>query len=276
MPYLCRVQVRDIAILGTGWLGLPLVGKLAAAGLIVRGSYRSQEAERAIRRAGGTPYPVDLPAGPETLTPFLENADVLVFTLPPGGRRLGELAPADYLEKIRCLSPFLDRLHLIFTSSTGVYGDGTYPDSYRGASEITPPAPGTHSGRAVLAAERFFMTHCSRLTILRLAGLYGPDRDPTNFFRNREAIPEADAPVNLVHREDVLSAIHHVIISDITGTFNVCAAAHPPKRTFYGELLRRAGSTEKRWIAGGGDRKTVDSSLLRATGWAPRYDDLGS
>ncbi len=259
------MALSTVAILGTGWLGLPLVEALAAEGLNLRGSYRRTTEPGAIRAAGGVPYRIELPCGPDVLTPFLRGADVLVITLPPGGRRLGERAPADYLQKLRCLSHFLDQVRVVFTSSIGIYGDRTC---------APPPVPVTASGRAVLAAEEFLAQHCPRLTVLRLAGLYGPGRDPANFFRNRATITRADAPVNLLHREDAIAAIRHVILAGIEGTYNVCAAAHPTKKEFYGKRLGRVGLFDKRWVAGGADGKRVSSTALRKTGWQPRHDDL--
>lgn len=261
---------QTVAILGTGWLGGALVGKLVKAGYVVRCSYRSAETKERITAAGGSAFYLDLPHDGEQLGYFLEAADALVIALPPKGRSLGDRAEELYLAAIATLSGQLDDLWVIYTSSTGVYGgEGTGR-----TTEDAAVAPDTSSGRAVVAAENWLMKNARRLTILRLAGLYGPGRDPANFFRRRDTIPNGDAPVNMVHREDVLEAIAFVLRIRPKGIFNVCSSTHPTKRAFYGEMLRNARLPEKKFLAGGGMGKRIDSSRLRQLGWMPIHDKL--
>ena len=141
-------------------------------------------------------------------------------------------------------------------------------------TEATLPAPATHSARAVMAAERWLAGHAERLTVLRLAGLFGPGRDPATFFAGGRAVPQADAPVNMLHQADAVAAIVRVIATEATGTFNVCAATHPTKRTFYSTLAQRVGCDIPIFTPGGATGKIVDSTALRILGWVPRYDDL--
>ncbi len=262
---------KTIAILGTGWLGMPLVRALAHRGHAVRASYRREATRAQLLDLGADPYPIDLPALSGPLEVFLRDCDALVVTLPPGGRRLREEATTTYLAALAPLADVLtDGLHLVYTSSTGVYGRAAGGR----VTEATPPAPDTHSAQAVLAAERWLSDRAARLTVLRLAGLFGPGRDPASFFASGRTVAQADAPVNLVHQADAVAAIAHVIGTGATGTFNVCAATHPTKRAFYGTLSQRAGREAPIFTAGGAAGKLVDSTALRTLGWVPRHDDL--
>lgn len=261
---------KNIAILGSGWLGLPLIDHLATLGHNVRASYR-REANRAdIIEAGGDPYLLDLPDLDSPLNAFLLDVDALIITLPPGGRTLGDRTTEVYLAALNALDGMLTKLHLVYTSSTGVYGSEVTGI----VNETTPPAPSTNSSKAVVAAEQWLSQQTVQLTVLRLAGLFGPGRDPSGFFRRRDVIPNGDAPVNLVHRHDVLRAVELVLDKQLYGTFNVCALTHPTKRAFYTSHLRQAGLPQKDFTEGGADGKVIDSTKIRQAGWAPRHDEL--
>jgi nucleoside-diphosphate-sugar epimerase len=70
--------------------------------------------------------------------------------------------------------------------------------------------------------------------VLRLGGLYGPDRDPARSLSGRTGVAGPDAPVNLVHRDDVIGVVQAILAQDVrNGVFNVVADAHPTKRAYY-------------------------------------------
>lgn len=71
-------------------------------------------------------------------------------------------------------------------------------------------------------------------TIIRFSGLVDSRRHPGRFFLNGRRIPQADAPVNLIHLQDCLGIIEAVIHQQAWGeVFNGCADTHPTKREFY-------------------------------------------
>lgn len=264
-----------IGIIGCGWLGLPLLEALVEDEHTVWGTSRSKETLARVAAGGGRAVQLSLPGPlPEAL---MADFDALIITLPPGGRQLGEDAPAVYLERLEALAPLLQGAtppHVIYTSSTGVYGTAS-----GAVDETTPTAPVTHSGRAVVAAERWLDNLPVPTTILRLAGLVGPDRHPGRFYGGRSrAIPAADAPVNLVHREDVIAALKTLLAQKptvhTTAVYNVCAAAHPAKGTFYATASAALGLSVAGQEPGGEDGKIIGSDKLRALGWQPKWDDL--
>lgn len=264
-----------IAVIGCGWLGLPLLEALLEAGHSVIGTSRSAETLTRVAALGGQAVRLSLPdALPEEL---LGDINALIITLPPGGRQLGQDAPTIYRQRLDALTPLLQRdasMRVIYTSSTGVYGNVTGE-----VTETTPLAPTTHSGRAVVAAEEWLEQSSATVTILRLAGLIGPDRHPGRFYGGRSrAIPASDAPVNLVHRDDVISAIQLCLTSSLQeGSkewYNVCAAAHPTKGRFYSAAAAELGLSVAGLIPGGEDGKIINSDKLRALGWQPRWDSL--
>ncbi|MEM6773104.1 MAG: hypothetical protein AAF597_21185, partial [Bacteroidota bacterium] len=216
--------------------------------------------------------PMELPA--ELLSP----PEVLIITLPPGGRKLGPGATETYLASLASLEPLLEGAQLvIFTSSTGVYGAAAGAGV---VDEETPPAPSTYSSQAVVAAEGWLQSKVLSLAILRLAGLIGPGRDPGRFYGgSARSIPRANAPVNLVHQADVISAIQTLIANynSLHGgqhIFNVCAAAHPSKGDFYTAAAALLNLPITGLEPGGHADKIIDSTKLRRLGWEPAWDSL--
>ena len=263
----------NISILGCGWLGLPLLKALVADGHTVKGSSRNPETLAAIKRAGAAAFRIDLP---QVVPPgFSKDCEVLIITLPPGGRKFGAEAARRYTACLGALSEWLrsaDAPAVIFTSSIGVYGN-----HHSGViTERNRPYPDTHSGHAVLEAEALLESSRTPLTILRLAGLVAADRHPGRFFGgNGRPVPATNAPVNLVHRLDVIAAVRLLLgNTEPCEIYNVCANAHPTKGDFY---VRAAGALGLEVVGtepGGADGKIINSDKLRARGWKPRWDDL--
>ncbi len=265
----------NISILGCGWLGLPLLKSLVEDGHVVKGSSRNPKTLAEIQKSGGQAFLIDLPQG--LPTGFTDGCNVLIITLPPGGRKFGAAASEKYIERLRCLASWFKEPGapaIIFTSSTGVYGAAREGVT----TERNRPAPSTHSAIAVLEAEQWLEgTHHRPLTILRLAGLIAEDRHPGHFFGGKDwIIPEADMPVNLIHRTDVITAIKLCLRLDgqLPNVFNVCAAAHPTKGDFYTRAANALGLKIKGAKAGGEKGKIVNSEKLRNLGWKPVWDDL--
>ncbi|MEM6395936.1 MAG: SDR family oxidoreductase [Bacteroidota bacterium] len=282
-----------IGVIGAGWLGLPLVGHLSRAGRYrLLATTRREEKLAAISQAGATAVLLHLPidkieeednsakgiasklrplaVSNQTGQPELKklfSADVLIVTLPPGRSRLDTFNA--YGAEINSLIDAARRFgcsRFIYTSSTGVYGQAKGR-----VDEQSPTIPTTESARAVLAAEQAFEASGIPTTILRLAGLYGPDRDPGRWFQKRP-IKNADAPVNLVHQQDVIRAIQLVIEQNAWNkTYNVCGADHPTKGEYYKNAALALGLDPPTTEAGGQDGKWVDSSKIREQlGWASR------
>ena len=262
-----------MGVLGAGWLGTPLVEGLLESGFEVRAAHRSDEGvaiRSTARRA--TNFRVHLPK--VAPAEFFKDLDYLVLTLPPGGRKWGEEATEVYTAQLRpVLSVALENagLHVLFCSSTGVYGETTGR-----VDETAEVRPNTHSSRAVVAAEELLSSVADRLTIVRLAGLVGPGRHPGRFYGGRSApIRFADAPVNLVHQADAVAAIRLLIERGApAGVFNVCAAAHPAKGEFYGAAAGAISLEVGARESGGADGKIIESRRLRQLGWSPTHDDL--
>lgn len=267
--------IKKVAIVGLGWLGMPLALALAADGMQVVGSKTTPDGVDAARMAGVECYPLEITpemAGDaEDLAQLLE-VDALVITLParrtPEGSRL-------YLQAVQLLvdSALAHQVkRVIVTSSTAVYGDQP-----RDVDETTPLDPVTHSGRA-LAELEVWLNQLPNIAvdILRLGGLVGQDRHPGRFLAGKTGIKNGSHGVNLVHQDDVIAAIR-LLLRHPEGnrTYNLCAPQHPPKAVFYRSAAARLGLTPPQFepddqSAG----KIVDGSrICRELGFAYQFPD---
>lgn len=275
---------RRISILGCGWLGLPLGRRLAERGHRVRGSTTSPEKLPALRKAGIEAHLLRLaPALQADEADAFFGADVLVLSVPPPRRRND--ARAYYRLQINAVAERLGGApvrHVLFCSSTGVYpdaggGEVTEEDATPGRVPERAAAGLRETGRALLDAEGLLVEADGfQTTILRLAGLYGPDRAPGRFLAGRTRVSGAGQPVNLLHQADALGLIESVIEQDAWGEiFNACADAHPTRRAFYTAAARALGldppvfSDEE----GGGGKTVSNRKAKEKLGYAYEHPD---
>ena len=223
----------QISILGAGWLGLSLGEALVADGHTVKASTTTRDKLAQIEAAGMQAYQLSIDREGTLSDPGdFFTTDLLIITLPPGGRRdpeVEERYPKQVVAIIRAAIRSGIR-RLLFTSSTSVYGDVEAE-----VQETTTLSPATASGRALEAVEGYLQELTDlQVTILRLAGLAGPDRHPGRWFAGKKNVPNGQQRVNMVHREDVIGIIRAVIQQGGWGeVFNVCADEHPMKADFY-------------------------------------------
>jgi nucleoside-diphosphate-sugar epimerase len=228
--------MKKVAIIGLGWLGMPLALSLMSRGFEVVGSKTTPDGVEAARMSGIECYQLELT--PELICEAhdleqLLYADALVITLP--ARRTVE-GSEGYFNAVRMLVDSAIAFgvpHIIFTSSTSVYGETTGL-----VREDSPLKPVTPSGRVLAELERWLheLPNTS-VDILRLAGLVGTDRHPGRFLAGKVDVKGGAQGVNLVHQDDVIAAIQLLLKLPKGGhVYNLCAPNHPTKREFYPAL----------------------------------------
>lgn len=268
------MDIRTISVLGCGWLGLPLAGALVRAGYAVRGSTTTPDKLAEIEAAGARPH--RLVVGEEVdgdeVGAFF-GSEVLVFAVPPSA---SAVPYSDVARAVRHAAERHGTGWVLMTSSTSVYPDldGVVDEADAGAEEGLPLG---RRGEEVLAAERVFYA-CERCdtTVLRLAGLYGYGRHPARTLAGQTDIAGGEAPVNLVHRDDVIGAVEVVLAQEARGrTFNVCADAHPTRRRLYPAVAERLGLEPPVFTDGaaGGYKIVSNRRLKDELGYVFRHPD---
>ena len=226
-----------VSILGCGWYGLELGKELVKSGYPVKGSTTRAEKLILLQDCGILPYLVKFEEEDEHFDPDFFNSDVLIICIPP---KRSTAEQHTFLSKLKRIASAARQLtkHVIFISSTSVYGDRNMA-----VDENTDPQPDTDSGKAIRSAEQLLKNENGfDTTVLRFGGLIGPGRDPGRFFAGKSAIPNGDAPVNLIHLEDCIGITMQIIENDCYGyIINACAPEHPDRRSFYTAATLRSG-----------------------------------
>ena len=227
-----------VSILGCGWLGLPLAHYLNGKGYLVKGSRTSPEGAHQLREQGIEGYAVLLDkagiAGDENFW----RADIMVVNFPP----LRQYAEQHVLQ-VQALIGELNKSsisHVLFISSTSVYAD------INGVvTEENTETPEKGSGKVLRAAEALLMQQSSfTTTVLRLGGLIGYDRLPLSAASVAARVRNWDAPMNVIHRDDVIGIIHTIIERQAWGEiFNACMDEHPVRRAYYQAAANAVGFT---------------------------------
>lgn len=128
--------------------------------------------------------------------------------------------------------------HLIFTSSTSVYGD-----TARECDETATPDPQTESARQILAAEQHLLdSGISNIDILRLGGLYCAERHPVSRLVQKQNIPGGNRPINIVHRNIAVESLFQTAFNPGGRRLkNIIEPRHPTRREFYTEEAAKLG-----------------------------------
>lgn len=225
---------KKISILGCGWLGFPLAQQFISKGYEVKGSTTSIIKHRKLKAENIQPYIVELHENEIVgdFEHFLEGSELLIINFPP---KLRGDEPESLVKKIENCLPFIEKStvkKVIFVSSTAVF-----PDSFpmKTIYEDTPPQPNDERGKQLLETENRLRYNTQfETTILRFGGLFGENRHPVNHIAGRKNIDNPEAPVNLIHQQDCINLIFHIIDTKLWGkTLNAVYPKHPKRNEYY-------------------------------------------
>ena len=198
-------------IVGCGYVGLSLGAELVKQGHEVFGLRRSTGAEADLKSAGIKPLTGDITKA-EQLAQLPGGYDWVVNCVSASGGGADEYRQV-YLQGMRNLVEWLGAAppkKFVYTSSTSVYGqnDGSL------VKESSPTEPAVETGRILVETERVLLAAARErkfpAVILRLAGIYGPDRGYwfKQYLANEARIEGNGARIlNMIHRDDAAGAI---------------------------------------------------------------------
>jgi len=152
------------------------------------------------------------------LEPALTAAEALLVSVPPG-----EAGDPVLVAYGRLLAAAAGIRSIVYLSTIGVYGDheGAWVD------EASDPRPTNARSRDRLAAERAWQTLANRLgarlSVLRLAGIYGPGQNALQALRAGTArrIIKPGQVFNRIHVEDIGRGIAEAFAQGTEGPLNV-------------------------------------------------------
>ena len=221
----------QIAVIGCGWLGLPLAISLQTSGHNIVATCRNEKKAKELTQLGFNIQMFEL--GDELKHQRLAElftANVLVLNIPVGRKNPTTEHFVQHMGALIKHAANSQIQNIIFISTTSVYGDN---DTI--VSEQSPTHAKTQSGKINLAVEALVRQHfADRCTIIRPAGLVGKERHPANYLAGKTGLVNPDNVVNLVHQYDVVSAIKTVIERDVWGEIlHLSALEHPTRAQYY-------------------------------------------
>lgn len=237
----------DLLVIGCGYLGRRVA--LAWSGR-VHALTRSPERAAEFAAQGWQPVVGDV-CEPATLEQ-LPAVDAVLYAVGfdrSAGRPQAEVAVDGVAHVLARMAGKCQRF--VYVSSTSVYGqaDGGWVD------EESPCEPVQPGGQCCLAAEQLVRNACApgQARILRLAGIYGPQRVLAKVETLRAGEPltgRGDAWLNLIHVDDAAAiAAEALARPDFDGTLLVCDDRPVTREEYYSRLAALVRAPKPRFDA---------------------------
>ena len=187
---------------------------------------------------------------PEGLKAVLQNQDIVLLSVGAKGVNLYEETYLKTAETLVSILPDIPTIkQIIYTGSYSVYGDhnGAWVD------EQTPVRPTHERGKILQATEDVLLAASSdklRVCILRLGGIYGPNRELIKIFSR---LPGTTRPgngedvANWVHLDDIVGAIEFARQHYLEGIYNLVDDAYLTSRELLSRLFNKHDLPKVKW-----------------------------
>lgn len=260
----------NIAILGCGYVGKALAVRLKNDGHSLTGTTRS-------------------PQKASLLSSHLDRVEVLhgndkaaMENLLKGQQAIILCQAADnasdyettYLDTaktlVKLLPSFPGLRHIIYTSSTSVYGD------HQGAivDEESLPVPLNPTSQILLETENVLLASAENTCVLRLGEIVGPGREIADRLRKLEGRPlpgTGDNITNITHVDDIVGFVQLVLTKGLRGIYNICGDQHLPRKELYAHICAEEGLPPVTWdgskTSRHGGNKIVSNAKAKAAGY---------
>lgn len=172
------------------------------------------------------------------LKKLIEACDGMVILVAPKNSQNYE---ETYLNTAKRISSVLkDRktpFYIVYTSSTSVC-EGL---AHKCLTEDIALCPISEKAKILLETERCYLNCGADACILRLGGIYGPNReliDRARGFSGREMRGSGDEPTNHIHLDDIVAAIDFCINHHLTGIYHLVNDDHTTRKELYSSLCQ--------------------------------------
>jgi nucleoside-diphosphate-sugar epimerase len=228
-----------VLIIGCGYVGTPLATRLLQLGHEVWGVRRDASELSAL---GIKPISADISKADEWQK--IQGPFDWIVNLVSSDKGGAEEYRQVYLEGNRNLAAWAKCnpvKKIVYSSSTSVYAqqDGS------AVKESSPAEPTTETSKILLESERALLEAGIPAVILRIAGIYGPDRGHLfkQYLKGEARIPgKGDRIINMIHRDDLVEVIIAALKNGRAGeTYNVSDDEPVPLIHFYRWLAETLG-----------------------------------
>ena len=268
--------MKNILIIGCGYVGQELARLFVKEGVGVYGVNRSVP-EDAIDCVNYLEADV---LDKASFKNFPKEVDAIVYAI--GAKESSEKAYDEaYVQGLSNVVDFAKENYpklkrIIFTSSTGVYGQSMGEE----VDEASFTVPQNFSGKKVLEGEELLLTSGVPATVIRFGGIYGPSR--TRLINKAKEGPVEItindlAYTNRIHRDDCARVVKHILeLEDPDRIYNAVDNNPATKDTVMSWIADQVGS-EIRYV---GDfelsspsklNKRIQNKKLRDSGFKFQY-----
>ena len=193
-----------IAVIGCGYAGRVLARRLIDRGNPVLATTTTEARLSSLAALGAEPVMVRADR-PELIERAMSGADAVVYLAPP---MKGQSPEA--LAKMLAQAAPSSLKSFVYGSSTGVYGQFEDPETV--VDELTPPRDPHERGRDRLAVEQALAAAGLPLSVVRIAGIYGPGRTLKDSMRKESLVLFEGGPkTSRIHVEDLARILEAMI-----------------------------------------------------------------
>lgn len=214
-----------VLVIGCGFLGLNAAVYLRQKGHFVTGSTRSENKLLDLKKVLDRAI-LFTPHDPE----FWKNQDAVLFCVAPDHSHQYE---ETYLKNAELLLKAHPK-HLIYTSSTSVYGEHE-------GKEVTEESPlyPANSQTKILQQTENTLLKLPQTCIFRLGELIGKGRTLESRLKNTKTFSgTGNSITNFSQLSDVIRAIHFALEKPLFGIYNLCSDLHMTRRDLYNQICK--------------------------------------
>lgn len=258
-------ESNKVAVLGCGWLGLPLAQCLLFNRYEVIGTTTTVAKLSSLSQLGIEARLLELDK--DFSLEQISDASIWVLAFPPKTKTTNGEWYIKAVSRIAKSARESGVKKLVLLSSTSVYPDGEgvmyeglrFTESYVGNKTIWR------------AEEEILKSQVDQIYVLRLGGLAGEGRVLAKHFSGKENLANGDSPTNLLHGKDAVASILFFIEKmPQTGIYNVCSPEHPSRKDVFTNDCLRLGLDVPRFLAGG-VRRIISVEKLQNLGFSFEY-----
>jgi|SRR5690554_522181 len=262
--------MKNVSIIGLGWLGKQIAKKLEKQGYTIKGSTRSMAKNEVFAKRGWEVCQLDIGELGTIANnqKSLFSSSIVILTIPPSTLKENYANAMEALiQQIVKINP---KAKIFYTSSTSVYGSF---DTFCAINESSPTNPMSINAIEIVKVEKLIATNFEHHCILRLGGLVGENRHPVNYLTARRNVPKRKAPVNLIHADDICEFISFAITEDkLPKIINLVSPEHPQKNVYYKNTANNLGLPPPKFdIEDERSDKMVDSLFLPQLNFKFKY-----
>jgi nucleoside-diphosphate-sugar epimerase len=239
----------NIAIIGCGYIGTEVAALLKKHGHQVTATTRDPAKLDALAKVAQKCV-IFKGNDEDELVPIIANNEVIIVTVAADSPEHYESAYLKTSLFIRHLALEMDLpRHLIYTSSTSVYGDhhGQWVD------ETSPLLAKNEHAKILIDAEKnylFLQEIGWRVCIFRLSEIYGPNRQLSTRVEKLQhhTLPgNGSHYTNMIHKQDCALAIDYALKHNLEGIYNLSDDDHPTREALYHAISHKFHLPEIKW-----------------------------